>query len=738
MAQSLARYSLCRVYMAVGLLACLSACGAATDETALTRPPAGPGHYVGSQTCAGCHQQAFALWQESHHAKAMQPVETGLAGLNLSESKSESGVMLDLRQANGPSTLHTELIMHEGTYRVRQQTDSGEPVELPVKYTFGYKPLMQLLVETEPGRLQVLDPAIDTVETDFFHVYPTAVDASDPLHWQRPGQNWNFMCADCHSTGVEKNYQKANGQYATQFAEISVGCEACHGPGSNHVEEPTQGTVGLTNQTQQMNVCAQCHSRRSQLAEGFDAGKNYFDHYLPSLLDPDLYHPDGQVLDEVYVYGSFAQSKMHLRGVACSDCHEPHSGQLKFSGNATCTQCHNPQGNVRFPTLAPGNYNSSEHHFHADSSQASQCVTCHMPATTFMTLDARVDHSFRIPRPDLAAQLAVPSVCAGCHGDKDHKWASQAIAARTQDWPPEHFAQTLAAGRRGDAVVEMALAELAQEPAVASIVRGTSLSLLSQYHQYGSGAAVQKGLRSSDVLVRIGAIRGAMRWELAERWQQVKPLLRDELRSVRFEAVVNLLAGYADLTAVQKAEFDPSVDEYRQALMLHEDRAQGLTNLANVDLTQGDMRGAEKLLLEAIKLNPQWIPALVNLADLYRDSGRDAQSGALLDQALTLDAGQPNVLLAKALWLVRQQRRDEALPLLQQAHELSPQVLQFAYVYAIALHSTQRSAQALTLLEQQLSLGRGGEQFENLALSIAQESGDMAAVARLLGTEAKP
>ena len=102
----------------------------------------------------------------------------------------------------------------------------------------------------------------------------------------------------------------------------------------------------------EIETCAQCHSRRSQIADGYEAGKPFLDYYRPALLSRPLYHADGQQRDEVYIWGSFLQSKMYARGVTCSDCHNPHSGKLRAEGNAVCATCHLPD-EVRHAGASP-------------------------------------------------------------------------------------------------------------------------------------------------------------------------------------------------------------------------------------------------------------------------------------------------------------------------------------------------------------------------------------------------
>jgi predicted CXXCH cytochrome family protein len=259
----------------------------------------------------------------------------------------------------------------------------------------------------------------------WFHLYPyEQIKHDDVLHWTRLNQNWNFMCAECHSTGVKKNYDAANDRFRTTWAEISVGCEACHGKGSRHVnwahnqrswfekdDDPRKGLAILLNERdgitwqldpktgnpqrsvapavtrREVETCGLCHARRGEFSEEWVPGQPLSDTHAVSLLARGLYHADGQMRDEVYNYGPFKQSKMFAAGVTCSDCHEPHAAKLRAPGNGVCLQCH-----------ASDKYEVASHNRHEGVSPAVTCASCHMPVSTYMVVDKRHDHSLRIPR----------------------------------------------------------------------------------------------------------------------------------------------------------------------------------------------------------------------------------------------------------------------------------------------------------------------------------------------------
>ncbi len=425
-------------------------------STAEGPPVAAEAAYVGSQACARCHATETEAWQASQHAVAMQHAD-------------ERTVLGDFNDASFDfQGVQSRFFRRDGRYFIRTDGPDGQLADFEVKYTFGVAPLQQYLVELPGGRLQAVAVTWDARPREqggqrWFRQYPDEkIDHADELHWTRRAQNWNFMCADCHSTRVSKGYDVADDSFKTTYAEISVGCEACHGPGSAHVQwaadKGSEAGKGLTVQfderrgvawlrdeagrpvrskprqtEREIEVCAQCHARRAQIAEGYQPGRPFLDHYLPALLTPTLYHADGQQQDEVFIWGSWMQSRMHAAGVTCSDCHDPHTQQLRAPGNAVCAQCHEPS-----------KYDAAAHHRHEQGSDGAQCANCHMPQGTYMVVDRRRDHSMRVPRPDESVALGVPNACSSCHTDRDAQLGgamrcatgSAAMHAATSPLPP--------------------------------------------------------------------------------------------------------------------------------------------------------------------------------------------------------------------------------------------------------------------------------------------------------------
>ena len=486
--------------------------------------------YIGSETCVECHDEIGSAWRGSHHALAWTlPDDTTVLG-------DFDGTVFEHKD------VVTRFSRRDGDFLVETEDDKGEQRVFKVVGVAGIAPLQQYLVELEPGRIQALDVAWDAERKRWYHLYPEAdLPAGDGLHWTGPYKSWNARCAECHATGFEKNYDPRSRQYSSTQAEIGVGCEACHGPAEAHVSWARDSGsadagqwAGLTDKgftigfapdaaETEIQLCAGCHSRREPYLDGNPLpGTAFHDAYRLALLRDGLYHADGSILDEVYVYGSFLQSKMYAQGVRCTDCHDPHKAELKFDGNAICTQCHSPAGNSRFPSLRKAAYDDVAHHFHEPGSAGAQCASCHMIERDYMGIDGRRDHSFRIPRPDLSVAISTPNACTDCHADRDAAWAANEIALRfpDADRTDPGFAPIFSFGRSDPAGNLDALIGIAEHDAFPGIVRASALDLAARASSPATAERVAVLLEDGDPLVRAAAIplqRGADAIERVQR-----------------------------------------------------------------------------------------------------------------------------------------------------------------------------------------------------------------------------
>lgn len=704
-----------RAAVLAGLLAL--ACGPeATAPRSNETPPAdAPAvSFVGAERCAGCHAAEAAAWRGSHHDLAMQEA-------------SDASVLGDFADAR---FVHhgvvTRFERRDGRFLVETEGADGAPAPFEVAWTFGVEPLQQLLVRFPQGRVQALGVAWDARPADaggqrWYALHDERVPPGDVLHWTGPAGRWNAQCADCHSTGLRRGYDLARDAYETTWAELDVACEACHGAGAAHVAwaesraEPGDASAdrGLAvrfpparreawvfapgapiaqrvpprTEHRELETCAPCHARRSLLREGAGPGTPFLDAFRPALLEEGLYEADGQIRGEVYEYGSFVQSRMYAAGVTCSDCHDPHSLARRAEGNALCGQCH--QADV---------FDTPEHHRHGAGSAGAQCVACHMPARTYMGVDVRHDHSFRVPRPDLSLALGTPNACTDCHADRSAAWAAAGVAR----WFPNgrsgapHYGEALAAGRRGLAGADRGLDGLAADPSAPAIARATALSLLER----PESATVRRAATDAEPLLRLGALEAAARLEPGPRLAAVGPLLRDPLLAVRSEAARVLVDVPAPLwRPAERTALADGLAEYRAIQQAQADLPQSHVNLALLETALGDLAAARHHYETALRLAPWFVPAAVNLADLERAAGDEAAAEAGLRRALALAPESADLHHALGLALVRAGRRDDALAELATAATLAPQSARYAYVHALALDAAGRADEALARLE---------------------------------------
>jgi predicted CXXCH cytochrome family protein len=594
-----------------------------------------PATYVGKARCAECHQDEAARYRDSHHDRALQRASNETVAGDFSTHVVEPN---ELRRQNG-------------VFFVRTEGADGGQQDFEVVATLGVEPVQQYLVDLEGGRRQALRLAWDTERAQWFEVRPPDVREErlrpdDPLHWTQLGQTWNTTCADCHSTAVRKGYDPVTATYATTFAEEDVGCEACHGPGSQHAALPSflpaalRPNVALTRQSTQkaeVETCATCHARRSQVREGFRPGDELLDFYEPAPVAVDLYRPDGRLKDEVFEFGSFAQSKMYARHVKCSDCHEPHTATLRRTGNALCTHCHDA-----------ARFDGEQHHHH---SAATTCVACHMGTEVYLGVDRRHDHTFRVPRPLAEAAAQSTSTCAQCH-PQGATWAQAAIDGWTTHAPSAHWSTALASARLTNDTAT--LVRLALDESVPVIARATAIGATS-----GVPEALSAQLELSahaDPWLRLWALR-ALPNGAPESFSAVAQGLTDSVRSVRYAALEQAWKQppaqrvLLDGEAMRRASF-----EFRETAKLNSDRAAGWLSLSLAARAEGELPQAIAAARAAIKTEPTLSGPRAELAALLDEAGESDEArrvrvaeAALLER----DVGRGDTAAALALGLVR-------------------------------------------------------------------------------------
>ncbi len=707
--------------------------------------PVNASEFVGSGECTQCHAEQHAQWTGSDHDLAMQePTEESVLGDFDNATFTYNGVT-------------TKFYRQGDRFMVRTDGEDGELQDFEVAYVFGHTPLQQYLLPLDRGRLQALSIAWDSRPESaggqrWYHLYPDeTVDYRDPLHWTGPYQNWNTRCAECHSTDLQKNYDLATRSFNTHYEEIDVACEACHGPGQQHmvlVEQgkaaeaadsgfpvhlaqrgiwhfPQEGAIARRSEVlesrAQVDACGRCHSRRGNLGD-YHYGADLLDTHRVALPRPPLYHVDGQVLDEDYVYGSFLQSKMHQAGVVCSNCHQPHSGKLRAQGNAVCSQCHQPT-----------RYDRPEHHFHESGSSGALCANCHMPETTYMGVDPRRDHSMRIPRPDLSLVLGVPNACNQCHSEHSADWALQALREHGVIFRDtvSHPARAFAGHAAGDPRALPALAQIAADENAAPIWRASAMEALGESGGREALQSVSMLLYHDDSLIRASTVRSVEFLDLQQQFQLLMPLVDDPVLTVRMEVANQLAAVPLEQIATEQAEqLRALFAEYEAVLKKDADMPANLMQLGVFQLARGKTAEAEAMYRAALELNPQLIGAYLNLADLKRSQAQDDEARGLLLEALALAPENGNVLHSLGLLETRAGNSEAALDYLGRAAALESSGTRHRFVYAIALHDLGKPEAAIAELEKLLRLAPGDRQLVQVLAAYSAETGDDEAAAR--------
>jgi predicted CXXCH cytochrome family protein len=666
--------------------------------------------FVGREQCRDCHRNEYDRYQNSDHDRAME----------LATAKTVLGDFNDAKFTHKGIT--TRFFKRGDRFFVNTLGPEGSLKDFQITHTFGFEPLQQYLIPFEGGRLQCLTIAWDDLKKRWYALPNHTNDSTDWLHWTRQGQNWNGMCAECHSTNLKKGYIIETASFNTTFSEIDVSCEACHGPGSDHVAwaqtpemgRPNTDNFNLVVKTRNLSaeeliqVCARCHSRRASIGDFSHGHKTPMDYMIPSLLTETLYFPDGQILDEVYVYGSFMQSKMFLRDVKCSDCHDVHSQQLKIEGNDLCLSCHRAD-----------TYDTPDHHFHKKIYQGKQslgddCIHCHMPQSVYMGIDLRADHSIRIPRPDLSQSFQTPNACnaKGCHGDKSLEWTNQQMGKWYGQKKRPHFGQTIALGRQGNPEGLDSLILLSKDILFPGIVRATALSLLAAYPSQKSYAALEAALADPDGLVRQTAISTINLLQFDKDAALIFPLLYDPVKAVRIQAALGVASiKNLKLTKPQEKVFNQAMAEYIAAMEYAADFPSGRYNLALMYQAQGKTDKAISFYEQSIKIDNLFFPAKNNLAMLYNAKGENEKAVALFVQILQKNPQMYDIAYSLGLLLVEEKKYNEAVVYLQRAAIGLPDRARIQYNLGLLLQYLKKDNAAEKMLLKAVSLDPGSFDF---------------------------
>jgi predicted CXXCH cytochrome family protein len=604
--------------------------------TAVMAHAAGVPGYAGAASCQKCHAAASHMWSSSRHSKMVQPaVPAGVTG--------------DF--AHAPVTLRGSVYRfraQNGAYYITESYLTGKPQEHRVQYTLGNRRIQHYLTTLPDGRIIVLPPTWDVLRKTWFH----NLDIDDPE--EAPGvqvQIWNKNCYSCHVSQQEKNFNGDANAYKTTWLDFGINCERCHGPGAEHAAfysnpahqgKPAHDVVMQTRLDAARNtaICAQCHSFRDIFVDRFNAGDDYYDHFLPILefatpsSEDAAYYADGRPRRfSTDAYG-FWQSECYLKGKAtCLDCHVvPHNTdieknpQLRPDANALCTRCHPAVGKAL-----------TAHTHHTELSAGSSCVECHMPRTV-ISIKAQIrDHAMTIPVPENTLRHQIPNACNECHKDHDANWALEKMNAWWGSASRQKLirrADAFAAARQGNPASVSKLLAILKEPAEGALVRANAVGYLGAFQADPSVyPALLQAFADPEPPVRALAARvlnpGAdRRPEIAA---ELAKLLNDPSAVVRVSAAVTLIGmGVRELPAGYQAPMTNAQQLFRERAALNSDDAEQDAATGKFFLLIADPASAIRAFRVALNLDPQ-VPVQYLLGGAYYEQGNMAEAKRILE-----------------------------------------------------------------------------------------------------------
>lgn len=669
-----------------------------------------------SGECKSCHEEIHASWSTSHHALAHRVISAAADQPTFEPAREFTLHGVEYR---------TE--WKDGKPQFTEKRGAGPGIPYSADFVLGHTPLVQYIVPVGGGRYQAAELALDPAKQEWFNVFgDERRQPGEWGHWRGRGMNWNSMCAHCHTTDYSKNYNPTTDTYTTTWREHGVGCAQCHGEmTASHVDpkrKPTGIPFAMTpEQTKRAaETCAPCHARNELLTGKLEPNGIYADHYRLTLpTEASVFYPDGQVRDEDFNYTSLLTSRMGGKaGVTCLDCHDSHSGKTRLSvkDNSICLQCHGPSPRNNAPIIDP-----VAHSHHKADSTGNQCVTCHMPTTTYMQRDPRHDHGFLKPDPLLTKELGIPNACNRCHADQTVDWAithsDQWYGAKLNSRQRERT-RAVAAAQAGKPEATAKLLELiATEDVPAWHATLLQLTRPAATTEPRVVAAAREAVKHADPMVRsAGAqVLASVPGEAAT----LRPLLNDATRLVRLDAAWPLSAELPEGSPMRK-----ELDAY---LAVSADQPTGRLRIGQDLFNRGRAAEAEPQLRKAVEWDPNSPGLHDSLGLVLNELGKPAEAAASLWRAAQLSPTDAQAAFNAALAFAGARKLPDAEFALREALRRDPRHDRASYNLGLLLAQTGRGPEAITAIETAEQIAPRVPDYPWARATILWQRGDRAA-----------
>ena len=671
--------------------------------------------------CASCHTKEVSQWKESDHFHSMNMATEQFVQASFNGETYKRGEKL------------FKFYKKDKKYIIKINSD-----EYAVQYTFGREPLQQYIIQSKSGKNQVVPVAWDINKKLWFDIYKDANEMPvQSLKWDKHINNWNNRCANCHSSGLVKNYDFKENDYKTKFESVNISCFSCHGNTNGHIlwangemksktkgfersqtggyptvinpmKKKTHSVAGRLANSRADSKCFACHSLREDLTFNNESNEDFFNQYSMRIVNQQQYFIDGQAKEEVFVLGSFTQSKMFHNGVTCLNCHDPHNGKLKHDGNKTCLQCHSPT------------YEKIDHTKHT---KQISCASCHMPSKKFMGIDSRRDHSFVIPRPDYSQKYGTPNSCTSCHQDKSKHTLSQQFKKmysplKTRD----HLLEIVGDMKLGNFKNKDKLVEFILNKKNPEMKRAYAISYIRNFPSLKLDF-FEEIFKDDSLLLKKATL------ELLQSYPNIdklKHLLIEQAKTktlmISYSAIYALALHSHDIRSDK--ELSSLLDSLIKNLIAHSDTPSNILKLAALSTRGYFSTSREELLTRTISNYPDFVPAYINLADSYRDLGQNESNLMVLEQALKINPKFGATLAAIGLYYIRVRNYPKAIKYLKMSHLSERENAYYAYIYGVTLNSVYGFEKAIKFVEDNLKHYRDSFIFNQLAFSLSVERQD--------------